>query len=282
MRIHHSRPDSDFAIIPNDTLRDERLSLAARGELVYLLSLPDGWNTTADLETKRARSLRGKRGEGRDAMRRIYAELKSAGYITYVRTQDNGKWSTEIHVFDSPRTDMRLTDTPETRTSVPPAKTPEPVDNSPDEFSQLAPMYGSPGVGPPAVGSPVHRSAVHSYEDGTREDEDQTRAGLPGAGQGAAPTPEDPIANSQKRRVHDGPDTRADDDQNFSLSVQLQSPATDRNARASGSGRPQSSRSPEEIAAQQVAESRARREAAERAGRDQASPVTLEAGAVTP
>jgi hypothetical protein len=170
LKIHHSGPRRAFAAIPNDTLRDERLSLAARGELAYLLSLPDGWNTTADAEAKRARSLRGKRGEGRDAMRRIYAELKDTGYIRYVRTQDKGMCSTVIHVFDRPSTDARLTDTPETRMSVPPAEMPEPVDNPADTFSQVAPMYGSPGVGTPAVGTPVHRQAVHSYEDGTTED----------------------------------------------------------------------------------------------------------------
>src|SRR5689334_11157000 len=142
MRIHHSRPGTGFALIPNGTLRDERLSLAARGMLAYLLSLPDGWNTTADAESRRARQLRGRRGEGRDAMRRIYAELKEHCYVRYVRTQDNGTWSTELHVFDRPDTDVRLTGVPETRTSVRPAEMPETDEYGPDipaTFPQVAP-----------------------------------------------------------------------------------------------------------------------------------------------
>jgi hypothetical protein len=179
MRIHHSRPGAGFALIPNGTLRDERLSFAARGVLAYLLSLPDGWNTTADAESRRARQLRGRRGEGRDSMRRIYAELKEHGYIRYVRTQDNGTWSTELHVSDRPHTDARVTGVPETRMSVPPAEMPEADEYEPDTpgtFPQVAPMYGSPGVGTPVVGTPVHRQAVHSYEDRPTEDEGKIRA----------------------------------------------------------------------------------------------------------
>jgi len=195
VKIHHSRPANAFVVIPNDTARDERLSLAARGELAYLLSLPDGWNTTADAEAKRARTLRDKRGEGRDAMRRIYTELKEHGYIYYDRPQNNGVFSTVIHVADRPRTeaewkaltDVRAADIPKSRTSVPPAETLETVDNAPDTFSQVAPMYGSPGVGTPDVGSPVHRQAVHYYEDGTTEDgKGEQRAGELGAEQPAA------------------------------------------------------------------------------------------------
>ena len=232
MKIHHTRPSISFTVIPNDALQDERLSLAARGELAYLLSRPDGWNTTADAEAKRARVLRGKRGEGRDAMRRIYAELKAAGYVRYERTRNeqNGEWTTQVHVFDRP-TDVRLTGVPETRMSVPPAETSPPVDNSPaspqvTEFSQVAPMYGSPGVGSPGVGSPVHREAVHSYKGLTTEDLDQSRAG------DAVDGKEQPIANSQDRRVPDGPEDVADDAQR-NRDNHSESATTDRNARAS-------------------------------------------------
>lgn len=178
MIIHHSRLGSGFLKLPNETIRDERLSIAARGHLAYLLSQPSGWSTTADAESKRARALRGKRGEGRDAMRRIYAELKAAGYLYHDRKQDNGTWSTEIHIADRPRseaewkaaTDVRLTDVPETRMSVPPAEMPEGWPEDDETFPQVAPMYGSPGVGSPDVGPPVHRQAVQYYEAPAPED----------------------------------------------------------------------------------------------------------------
>lgn len=290
-------------IIPNDTTRDERLSLAARGELAYLLSLPDGWNTTADAEAKRARSLRGKRGEGRDAMRRVYAELRDAGYIRYDRDQDKGRVSTVIHVYDRPRTDVPLTDAPETRMSVPPAQTTEPVDNPPGAFSQVAPIYGSPGVGTPDVGTPVHQQAVHSYEDWVANTGDETRVGDPIADK---PQPQDhdqgqdqeqPKANSQASSPWTG--NSGPDDQQIPNPVTHQSPATGRNARAGDAGglvndwnadvsqheenpgadapcpNPQAGsgairhaghwRSPQQKAAEQAAESRAVREAAKRA-----------------
>lgn len=287
MLIHHSRLLGNFARLPNETLRDERLSIAARGHLAYLLSMPDGWNTTADAEAKRARSLRGKRGEGRDAMRRIYAELKAVGYIHYVKTQDNGTWSTEIYVFDRPRTDVRLTDIPETRMSVPPAETPEPapepVDNCPDcpdEFSQVAPMYGSPGVGTPDVGTPVHRQAVHSYEDRTTEDEERMCAvdGEAGdlGGPGVAPRhnedhdqgqdQEQPNANSEDHRVHVGPDE---------TSLDASQPVT-----GTTTGTPQTARDPAESAPPQnlhPAESAALSEPAETAASDATiSPESFE------
>jgi hypothetical protein len=232
VKIHHSHPGGAFVVIPNDTARDEKLSLAARGELMYLLSLPDGWNTTADAESKRARSLRGKRGEGRDAMRGIYAELKNAGYVYYERKQDNGTWSTEIHVSDKPRTeaeweaatDVRITDIPESRMSVPPADMSEGAGDLPGEFSQVVPTYGSPGVGTPDVGTPVHRQAMRSYEDRTTEDWKYEHQRPVGDGADDEEQPLDPsagpqsnsVANSQNRRVHDGSETVAEDDQEFS------------------------------------------------------------------
>jgi hypothetical protein len=51
------------------------------------------------------------------------------------------------------------------------------------------------------------------------------------ADQAAAPHQEQPIANSQKRRVHDGRGVVADDAQTIPMPVQVQIPATDRNAR---------------------------------------------------
>lgn len=48
MIIHRSRPNAHFTIVPNDTLRDERLSYVARGVLADILSMPDNRQTTGD------------------------------------------------------------------------------------------------------------------------------------------------------------------------------------------------------------------------------------------
>lgn len=221
MKIHHSRPAAAFTVIPNATLRDERLSFAARGHLAYLLSLPDGWKASADNEAARARKLRPKRnGEGREAMRAIYAELKKAGYLHSVRVAGAlGRWKTETYLYDRPVTDVRLTDSPESRTSVPPAGTPEPVDNSsayPWEYpADVSPVRtdvrvtgqsGSRHVGEPTPGEPYVKQKTDYV---STEDEDPhgdlVRAGDPIADK------EQPNANSQASSHwpgNDGPDAQ--------------------------------------------------------------------------
>jgi len=274
VRIHRSRPGSGFTLIPNETLRDERLSFAARGHLAYLLSLPDLWKTSADEEADRARRLRPKRkGEGREAMRAIYTELKKAGYMRLVRSADaaTGRWKTETHLFDRPQsgadspepadagqtddhtggtsvTEVRVTDSPESRMSVPPAQTQEPVDNPngyhPEYADDVLPgrtdiretgQSGTRHVGNPTPGEPYVKT-----EDLLRstDNEDPHSAGVR-VGDPIADK-EQPIANSQTPRVPDGPETLADDAQHIPPSVQVQSPATGRNARAGNGAAPDS------------------------------------------
>lgn len=104
VKIHRTRHEANFTILPNAALRDQRLSLRARGLLVELLSRPEDWNTSADAMARTARRDRGKKGEGRDAMRGAFAELEEAGYIVRTRTQnDGGEWSTVLAVYDTPQ-----------------------------------------------------------------------------------------------------------------------------------------------------------------------------------
>ncbi|MFG2001629.1 helix-turn-helix domain-containing protein [Spirillospora sp. NPDC048911] len=104
MRIHRSSPDEHFTIIPNETLRDQRLSYTARGVLIELLSHADGWQTTADDLSEMARRHRGeKRGEGRRGIRNAFKELVDHGYIVRRRLKDeSGKFVTVLEVFDTP------------------------------------------------------------------------------------------------------------------------------------------------------------------------------------
>lgn len=105
LRIRRSKPVSGFTILPNDTLRDDRLSYCARGVLAELLSRPDKWETNADALSERARKTRGDVvGEGRRGMRAAFAELEAAGYM--VRRKEklaNGRFSTVLEVFDLPQ-----------------------------------------------------------------------------------------------------------------------------------------------------------------------------------
>lgn len=101
MRIYRHRQDSNFTIIPNETLQDERLSIGALGILCQLISRPDGWNTTADDLWKHLKKRQGtKTGQGREAVRAAFAELECYGYLVRRKVRDDaGHWATvlELH-----------------------------------------------------------------------------------------------------------------------------------------------------------------------------------------
>lgn len=101
MKVHRSKHTEHFTILPNAALRDPRLSYRARGVLMELLSRPEDWQATADSLSRTAKKERGKKGEGRDAMRGAFAELKAAGYIVASRIDgESGTHTTELHVYD--------------------------------------------------------------------------------------------------------------------------------------------------------------------------------------
>jgi hypothetical protein len=105
MKIRRSRPESDFTIIPNSTLRDDRLSYCARGVLSELLSRPNGWETNADALSDRARRKRGDVvGEGRRGLRSAFKELEAAGYMIRRKEQgEKGRFITVLEVYDTPQ-----------------------------------------------------------------------------------------------------------------------------------------------------------------------------------
>ncbi len=157
MRIHRSRPESGYVQIPNDTLRDPRLSYLARGVLAEILSRPDDWSTNADQTSGRARRERGKAGEGRDTLRRVYAELEAGGYLhRRLGRTSGGQLATRIHVFDAPVdaavASYLLDDVSAGRTD---DGTGSPrCDQGKHGSSQVAPTPDLPGVGAPGVGAP--------------------------------------------------------------------------------------------------------------------------------
>jgi biotin operon repressor len=78
IRGHHSF-DDHFTQIPNDWLRDKRISLGAKGLLAQLLSHAPGWRISQE-------SLGRDNGVGRDAIRTLINELLEAGYLS--RSED--------------------------------------------------------------------------------------------------------------------------------------------------------------------------------------------------
>lgn len=78
IRGHHSF-DDHFTQIPNAWLRDNRISLGAKGLLAQLLSHAPGWRISQE-------SLGHSNGVGRDAIRTLINELLEAGYLS--RSED--------------------------------------------------------------------------------------------------------------------------------------------------------------------------------------------------
>jgi len=90
------RPETNWTVIRNEVINDDRLSFKATGVLIYILSKPDHWQTsTAHLATVKK--------EGLDAIRTAMTELERAGYVKRRRYQDTlGRWKYDIDVYDNP------------------------------------------------------------------------------------------------------------------------------------------------------------------------------------
>jgi hypothetical protein len=73
IRGHHAF-DDHFTQIPNDWVRDERLTLEARGLLAQIMSHRPGWNLSI-------KSLAARNSIGRDKVKRIMDELLKFGYL---------------------------------------------------------------------------------------------------------------------------------------------------------------------------------------------------------
>ncbi|MEE4419560.1 hypothetical protein [Streptomyces bugieae] len=105
LKIRRSKPAANFTILPNELLRDDRLTYCARGVLAELLSRPSGWETNADALSERARRHRGDVvGEGRRGLRAAFAELEAAGYVIRRKEKaEKGRFVTVLEVYDVPQ-----------------------------------------------------------------------------------------------------------------------------------------------------------------------------------
>lgn len=86
--------------IPNETAQDSRLSARARGVLVLVLSLPDGWQLHSEWLIKQF-------SEGRDSVMNAVRELRKHGYYRVERRRRvaDGTFTTGVSVSNISRTD---------------------------------------------------------------------------------------------------------------------------------------------------------------------------------
>ncbi|MFD4608237.1 helix-turn-helix domain-containing protein [Streptomyces sp. NPDC058440] len=97
MRVQRTKWSRSFVQIPNEIARNGRLSLEARGLLVFLLSLPDHSRVTVEGLCERLPN-------GRRAVSKAMNELIEAGYVKRAKLQDpeTGRWVTITTVTDAP------------------------------------------------------------------------------------------------------------------------------------------------------------------------------------
>lgn len=108
MAILKNPSQKKFTVVDNHALRDDNLSLKARGLLVTMLSLPNNWkfseNGLCALFKK----------DGQASIRSGLKELESSGYLVRRRTRDDmGRVDgVEWIIYDQPRLENRNVDNP--------------------------------------------------------------------------------------------------------------------------------------------------------------------------
>lgn len=153
MTIIRSPRTTPFTVLPNDALRDRVLSFKARGVLAYLLSMPDGWQTSSERLARVG-------PDGRDSIRSALRELEDRGYLLRVRRrQPDGTFTTETIVHDVPIAG---------RDNDPP----EPVGNA----GENPPTFPPPGTAFPASDNPASKERT-TKKDGATQSLNRTREG---------------------------------------------------------------------------------------------------------
>ena len=95
--IHRAKHEKNFLRVDNSTVRDENLTLEARGLLMFFLTMSDDWEFSV-------KSIAKQLGKSERYIMRLTKELKDAGYLTQEKRQDaKGHFSFyEWHVYETP------------------------------------------------------------------------------------------------------------------------------------------------------------------------------------
>lgn len=107
-KVFFRRPQRDYSAIPNEALRDERISMAARGFLALLMSYSDEWVFHLE-HLKRVACF------SDHTFAKIMKELKEAGYarLERVRLADGTLGGSQWSIFDSPQAAQPNSEIPE-------------------------------------------------------------------------------------------------------------------------------------------------------------------------
>lgn len=109
MAIKRAKKETNYTIINNTGLKDEKLSLKSKGLLAYMLSLPDDW-------VFYEKELINHSTDGRDSIRKGLKELEEHGYLVRERARDDrGKLQgTDWLLHETPQNVVKSTFSPKT------------------------------------------------------------------------------------------------------------------------------------------------------------------------
>ncbi|APQ14700.1 hypothetical protein BJP27_24305 (plasmid) [Pseudomonas oryzihabitans] len=120
------RPDTGFYILDRKIAEDERMSWAARGMLIFLLSKPDNWEVSVKHLINQTKNAVGK-SSSRDAVRVILKELETIGYLQVDQArQSTGRFEGVAYIVHESPVPGKLCE------PGPGTGNPSPVDDSPE------------------------------------------------------------------------------------------------------------------------------------------------------
>jgi hypothetical protein len=162
--VHKRSILGNTVVIPNETAQDHGLSWAARGLLLYMLSMPTDWRLNE-------RHLIGQSPKGRDHLRQIVRELEAHGYVR--RTSIRGRDGTVSHAV------WEVWDTRQEPEQMPPApQTAYPATENPSmEQTQSQPAV-CPRTGNPATDYPATENPSY-YKENNLQSEQRTNKSNP-------------------------------------------------------------------------------------------------------
>lgn len=107
MGIIRVEKTKNYSVISNVCLRDDRISMKAKGLFAYIMTLPDSWEV-------RQCELLNHFSDGRTAISAAMHELGEFGYITKHRVRNEGGMMTgwEYTLYEHPITDKPTADAP--------------------------------------------------------------------------------------------------------------------------------------------------------------------------
>ena len=161
MAVYRVEKTHDYTVMANHHLRDERLSLKAKGLLSMLLSLPDDWEISI-------RGLASIVTDGVGAVQTGINELIEAGYIVRRRQHaDTGAFAGFEYIIHEipPCTENPYTANPYTGKPY----TENPAQSSRDKLSTIPPIVPHEGDGNPSVSGAAADSSLCTREPQSAE-----------------------------------------------------------------------------------------------------------------